>query len=114
MGETHKLNLFVGAKIMADYTYEEQRDFARMNIETQLSYAIKNKDGQSYTATSNDLSATGLAMTTDHKLSLGDKIDIVMNAAGDRLPPFVAEGKVIRVENNDNESFNVSVSITLK
>lgn len=99
---------------MPDYTYEEQRDFARMSIETQVTYTVKNTDGQSYSGTSNDLSATGLAMTTGYKLAVGDKIDIVMNASGDRLPPFVAEGKVIRVETNNNKAFNVSISLTVK
>ena len=99
---------------MTDYTYDEKRDFARMSIETQVTYTVKNSDSTPHHGTSTDLSATGLAMTTDHKLAVGDKIEIVMNSADDRLPPFVAEGTVLRVVLNDNETYDISASLTVK
>ena len=99
---------------MTDYSYDEKRNFARMSIETQVTYTINNSNSSSYHGTSTDLSATGLAMTTDHELAVGDEVEIVMNAASERLPPFVADGRVLRVESNDDDTFDVSISLTVK
>ena len=93
--------------------HEEKRHFVRMNIETQVTYSIKGED-TTHHGISGDLSATGLHMVTDYKPAENDIISIVMNPSGDRLPPFVAEGKVMRVvpdENNVN-NFHVSVELT--
>ncbi len=100
---------------MVDHNYDEKRDFVRMNIETQITYTVKNSDGQSHQGRSGDLSATGLYMHTDFKLSEGDEISIVMNPSGDRLPPFTADGKVLRVtidEGDQQISYHVSVTLT--
>lgn len=99
---------------MTDYSYDEKRNFARMNVETQVTYTIKGTDDTAHHGESSDLSATGLAMTTAHKLMIGDKIEIVMNASDERLPPFIADGNVLRVEENTNNTFDVSVSLTVK
>jgi len=99
---------------MSGYDYEEKRDFVRMNIETQISYTVKNSDGQTHHGESGDLSATGLYMHTDFELSEDDEISIVMNPSGDRLPPFTANGKVLRVTTDEGDKQNsYHVSITL-
>jgi len=99
---------------MSDHNYDEKRDFVRMNIDTQITYTVKNSDGQSHQGSSGDLSATGLYMTTDFALSEGDAIDIIMSPNGDRLPPFTAEGQVIRITRDDDNDdlFHVSVTLT--
>lgn len=99
---------------MIDYTYDEKRDFSRMRIETQVTYTVKGADDTPHQGTSNDLSATGLAMTTNYKLVVGDEIEIVMNAADERLPPFIADGHVLRVVSDDENAFDVSISLTVK
>ncbi len=99
---------------MIDYTYDEKRDFARMSIDTQVNYTVKGSAKTTHHGTSHDLSATGLAMTTDYELAVGDEIEIVMNAADDRLPPFIADGMVLRVIPNDKKTFDVSISLTVK
>lgn len=98
---------------MTDNNYQEKRGFVRMGIETQVTYTIKNNGGISHHGYSQNLSATGLYMTTDYKPNLGDKIEIVMNPSGDRLLPFVAAGNVIRCEqdNNNENIFHVSVNL---
>ena len=100
---------------MVDHNYDEKRDFVRMNLETQITYTVKNSDGQSHQGKSGDLSATDLYMHTDFKLSEGDEISIVMNPSGDRLPPFTANGKVLRVTTDEGDkqtSYHVSVTLT--
>lgn len=92
--------------------HEEKRDFVRMNIETQVTYSIQGEDSTHH-GISGDLSATGLHMITDYKPAENDIVSIVMNPSGDRLPPFVAEGKVIRVDPDENNANNFRVSIEL-
>ena len=98
---------------MTNHDYDEQRNFARMNIKTQITYKIKNSDGRSYQGISGDLSATGLYMT-DVPLKEDDEIELVMTPSGDRLPPFVAEAKVLRatVDEEDSNKFHVSIELT--
>lgn len=100
---------------MSDHNYDEKRDFVRMNIETQITYTVKNSAGQPHHGKSGDLSATGLYMHTDFELSEGDEISLVMNPSGERLPPFTADGKVLRVtldEGDKQNSYHVSVALT--
>jgi PilZ domain-containing protein len=92
--------------------HEEKRDFVRMNIETQVTYTIQGGD-TTHHGISGDLSATGLHMVTDYKPAENDIVSIVMNPSGDRLPPFVAEGKVMRVTPDENDANNYHVSIEL-
>ena len=93
--------------------HEEKRHFVRMNIETQVTYSIQGENDTTHRGISGDLSATGLHMVTDHKPAENDIVSIVMNPSGDRLPPFVAEGKVVRVEPDESNTNNFHVSIEL-
>ena len=99
---------------MADRDYDEKRNFVRMNIETQITYKVKNSDGQSHHGVSGDLSATGLYMVTDFALKEGEEIELVMNTSNERLPPFVAEGIILRtsVDENNKNKFHVSIQLT--
>ncbi|PHS68192.1 MAG: hypothetical protein COB23_09450 [Methylophaga sp.] len=96
---------------MSEQNYDEKRDFVRMSIETRVSYTIEGSGDNTHHGSSQNLSAKGLYMTTDFAPILGDIIDIVMNPSGDRLPPFVAEGKVVRCkpDKNDSTLFHVSI-----
>ncbi|PHS26845.1 MAG: hypothetical protein COA83_02175 [Methylophaga sp.] len=99
---------------MIDYSYDEKRNFARMSIDTQVTYTVKGSTNTSHIGISHDLSATGLAMTTDYKLAVGDEIELVMNAADELLPPFIADGHVLRVVSNDDNAFDISISLIVK
>jgi len=99
---------------MSNHDYDEQRNFFRMSIKTEITYKIKNSDGRSHHGISGDLSATGLYMSTGTALKEGDEIELVMNPSSDRLPPFVAEGKVLRttIAEDDVNKFHVSAELT--
>jgi len=98
---------------MADNDYNEKRNFARMKVETQITFNVKGKD-QSYKGVTKNLSATGLSMETDFAPKEGDEIELIMRPNGDKLPPFLAEGNVIRItkDSSDPNKFNVSVELT--
>lgn len=99
---------------MNDHDYDEQRDFVRMSIETRVTYKVKNSDGRSHHGISENLSATGLHMSTDFALKEGDVIDLVMKPNSDNFPPFVAEGTVLRTDlvKNDINPFHVAIKLT--
>ena len=107
-----EINISFGARDMIDYDYDEKRDFIRMNIETHITYTIKDSDRQSHDGLCDNLSATGLSMVTRYALEEGCKIELIMEPNGDKLPPLVAEGTVLRVEEKGSEKFHVSISLT--
>ena len=53
-------------------------------------------------------------MTTDETVELGSEVELVMNPGNEKLPPFVAEGTVVRciVDETDSNLYHVSVSLS--
>ena len=98
---------------MTDKNYEEKRSFVRMRLDTIVTFTIKGKGDQAYHGSSQDLSATGLYMTTEEPLEVGDEVELIMNANSQQLPPFVAEGKVVRCIADDTEAALFHISIKL-
>ena len=94
--------------------YEEKRGFVRMRIDTLVTFTIKGKGDKAYHGTSQNLSATGLYMTTEEAVELGSEVELVMNPGNEKLPPFVAEGTVVlcTVDETDSNLYHVSVSLS--
>lgn len=90
---------------------DEKRSFKRMDISTQVDFRLKAVPKASHRGQSLDLSATGLKMLTDIALEVGDEIDIIMQTGNERLPPFIGEGIVRRVEVSNNK-YLVSVELS--
>ena len=98
---------------MTDQSYEEKRGFVRMRIDTLVSYTIKGKTNQARQGTSQNLSATGLYMTTEDALDMGDEVELIINPSNQLLPPFVAEGKVVRcIADKKEMNFHVSIELS--
>lgn len=98
---------------VVDEIYEEKRGFVRVRIDTLFTFTIRGKDDKAYHGTSQNLSATGLYMTTDEAVELGSEVALVMNPGNEKLPPFVAEGAVVRCIAYDTDSNLYHVSISL-
>ena len=98
---------------MNNHGYEEQRNFPKMKIKTNVTYKVKHSNGHHH-GTTGDLSASGLYMQTDFQLKEGDEIELVLTPNNDQLPPYVAEGKVVRMTKDENEpnQFHVSLILT--
>ena len=99
---------------MAEQNFEEKRDFVRMRLDTLVTFTIKGESNQEYHGTSQNLSATGLYMTTQQAPEVGTVIQLVMNSSNQLFPPFVAEGQVVRciVDDKDAALFHVSIELS--
>lgn len=99
---------------MSESQHDEKRKFIRMRIESIVHFTVIGGSGSVYYGTSHNLSTTGLYMTTEQPLELGTEIEIIMNPEGKMLPPFVAQGKVIRsVTDEDDHTLNhISIEFT--
>jgi len=92
--------------------YEEKRSFARMQLETEVQFKVKG-EATTHTAISQDLSATGLLMHSSFAPQPGNELDIEMHTDNPRLPPFIAAGKVLRVQDNLPSPGRYLISVTL-
>jgi len=94
--------------VMRDY--DEKRTFIRMQVETLVTFSI-NSEKTSHSGISLDLSATGLQMRSDYAPPESATIEVVMNTASVRFPPFTASGKVIRVVPDESHADQYLISV---
>lgn len=96
---------------MVDHT--EKREFVRMNVETELTFTIAGSDIV-HRGKSADLSATGVHVVAGIAPAVADQISLVMKPSNERLPPFEAQGNVVRVaaDESDKNLFHISIHLT--
>jgi len=96
---------------MVDHT--EKREFVRMHVETELTFTIEGSDIV-HRGTSADLSATGVQIVASIAPAMGDLVSFVMTPSNERLPPFEAQGNVVRVvtDESDKNLFHISLHLT--
>lgn len=98
---------------MPHYNDKERRRFSRVALETQISFSITDTDSDiSYSGTTQNISAGGIYLTTDHAPKLGNHIKIVLNEnVGTHL---ITEGTVVRCkfDKKDPDLFHVSVEFS--
>jgi c-di-GMP-binding flagellar brake protein YcgR len=96
---------------MVDHT--EKREFVRMNVETELTFTIAGSD-MVHRGKSADLSATGVQIVAGIAPAVGDQISLVMTPSNERLPPFEAQGNVVRIaaDEADENLFHISLHLT--
>lgn len=90
---------------------EEQRDFHRMRIDAQARVIYTHGDEmKQVTARCQDLSATGLSVILEDKLSEGDTIEVVIE--GKQIMPLDAKARVLRINEDTQGWFVHGCSIT--
>jgi len=99
---------------VVDEVYDEKRGFVRMTVDTLVTFNLKGKGDTAYHGTSQNLSATGLSMTTETGMTIGDDVELIMNSSDNKFPPFVAEGTVVRsiADETNADLYLVSISLT--
>lgn len=76
--------------------YSEKRDFHRMQVNSQIT--ITTSAGDTLTGTCMDLSATGMQLSVDRALSLGEELKTRLEPASDQFPPLETVCEVVRCE----------------
>lgn len=92
--------------------YEEKRSFARMRLETEVTFKVKGEVIR-HSAISHDLSATGLLMHSSFAPQPGNRLEVEMNTDNPRLPPFRASGEVLRVQADTPSLGRYMISVAL-
>ncbi|MBN4079021.1 PilZ domain-containing protein [Beggiatoa alba] len=82
-------------------SYEEKRDFIRMNAEHALQFRELGSSEMQH-GTCCNLSATGIMFTTDNLIPDGTELEINITPQYAVVSPFNAVVKVIRTTENDS------------
>ena len=90
--------------------YAEKRAFYRMTMECQIDL-IDPMTGQAGTATLQDMSASGVSMTTQEAMQVGETVRINVVPENDITPPLEALVSVIRCEPAPSGGFAIAASI---
>lgn len=96
---------------MDNNNYTEKRSHARALIKTPVFYTMDHNDDEPCCGTSQNLSASGIYITTDHAPKLDTDVRIVLSSNDKHSPPMVIEGKVVRCkfDKKDPDLFHVSI-----
>ena len=78
-------------------TYEEKRDYIRVAVDCDIGL-VKQQGGKHFLARGRNLSAAGVAFSTDEPLAPGDVLDMHIEARQALLSVLDATIKVLRVE----------------
>ena len=80
--------------------YAEKRDFLRMPIDCELSFAVEGSAKQ-YQGNVINLSSKGILFTSNEKFDPGTRLEIILTPSNSTTAPMEAEVVVARVSSND-------------
>ncbi len=80
--------------------YAEKRDFLRMPIDCELSFARRG-DAERHQGKVINLSSKGILFTSDERFAPGDELEILLTPGNALTPPMEASVVVSRVTDND-------------
>ncbi|ASP39737.1 PilZ domain-containing protein [Bacterioplanes sanyensis] len=89
-------------------TYQEKRDFMRMQIKTPAS--LRLSDGRDLQLTCLDLSSTGVQLACSEPLPIGATGTLYISSGGQATAPLTADITICRVE-EDNDSYRLGATI---
>ena len=91
-----------------DRTYNEKRDFIRMQVNSPLDIRHEGKD---YQGICKDLSGAGMLIETDQLFEIGAHLEISIQQQGETHLPFHATAEVTRIEGESGEGHILGLSI---
>ena len=80
--------------------YAEKRDFLRMPIDCEMSFAAAGSD-KKYPGSVINLSTRGILFTSGEKFDQGTELDITLTPSNSTTPPMVASVVVSRVSSSE-------------
>ncbi|MCU7834428.1 MAG: PilZ domain-containing protein [gamma proteobacterium symbiont of Taylorina sp.] len=91
--------------------YDEQRSFYRMSVDCHVEFS-ESGSSEKYQGEGKNLSATGVNFITEHKLTEGQELDVVVHPVIKTVTPLSAKAKVVRVtEDEQTQKFIVGISL---
>jgi len=96
---------------MSNTDFKEKRNHHRHTVETPVTFTMDHDDDRPCNGTSQNLSASGIYITTDHAPKLDTEIRILLNTSNQHTPPMIIEGRVVRCkfDKKDPDLFHVSI-----
>jgi len=94
---------------------KERRNFERFTIKESVTFfTINHHNKTPHFGNSQNLSASGIYLITDHALKLGDEIIIVLDQRDTHTDILAAEGKVVRCkfDKKNIDLFHVSIEFS--
>lgn len=91
-----------------DRDYSEKRDFIRMHVETPVTLSA---GGQTFAGTCQDLSSTGMQVTTDSSWQIGDRLQVHVPSVHSALKGLDAQVEVVRINVLDDGSQSLGLAI---
>ena len=92
-------------------SYDEKRSFYRMAVDCHIEFSELGSSTK-FEGAGKDLSATGVKFITDHKLTEGQELDVIIYPITQATTPLTARAKVMRVfVDEENNQYIVGVSM---
>ncbi|MDX2503131.1 MAG: PilZ domain-containing protein [Gammaproteobacteria bacterium] len=91
--------------------YDEKRSFYRMSVDCHIEFSEPGSANK-FKGDGKNLSATGVKFITDHKLTEGQDLDVIVHPVIQTVTPLTARAKVVRVlEDEEENKFIVGLSM---
>lgn len=93
--------------------YDDKRNFYRMMVNSPCQVnQVEKPTSQAISAVCRDISATGMSLELDAKdIELGSLLEITIDSNNDQIPSLVAKAKVVRCDEQSDESCLLGVEI---
>jgi c-di-GMP-binding flagellar brake protein YcgR len=91
--------------------YDEKRSFYRMSVDCHIEFSEEGSS-ETYKGDGKDLSADGVRFITDHELTEGQQLNVIVHPVIKTVVPLSAKAKVIRVVKDESSGqYIVGVSL---
>jgi c-di-GMP-binding flagellar brake protein YcgR len=91
--------------------FDEKRSFYRMSVDCHVEFSEPGSS-KKYRGDGKNLSATGVKFITDHKLTEGQDLDVIVHPVIPTVTPLTAKAKVVRVfEDEENNKYIIGLAM---
>ena len=93
-------------------TQDNKRDYFRMLINTSCEVIVNEPEGKrTLAAVCTDMSATGIALTTQQEVAMGAEVEISIESQNDHFTSLLAQAKVVRCEQQQDGDYKIGLQV---
>ena len=93
-------------------TFDDKRNFYRMMLNSEVIVTIIDDEANSQiTATCRDLSATGMAIETEHPIAMSTHVKVKLDSSSEQVQSLDMRGKVVRVGEECEGCYLIGIAI---